>query len=226
MMDRKMKTGILLIVVGLVLSTGLGYYFGSITTTQQSTTTETTTVSSSSVSSSPFMLTLVITTNNQFNSSVGDQPAYYVLGPNGLQSSANITLPANRMIEVVIQNYDQGNATPSLPEYYNVTGTVNGTMSVVDNNVVNSSEGPSGIVIAGTQVVSSLPPSMISHTFTVPQLKLNIPVAAETTDIAYFVTGASGTYVWFCTTPCGSGAEGTAGAMDTLGWMSGSITVS
>ena len=31
MKDRAMKTGIVLIVFGLVLSTGLGYYFGSIT---------------------------------------------------------------------------------------------------------------------------------------------------------------------------------------------------
>jgi hypothetical protein len=218
MMDRQMKMGIVLIVFGLVLSTGLGYYFGSITSSPQTTVTTS--------STSPYILTLVITTNNLFNSSVGDQPAYYVLGPNGLQSSASISLPANHKIEVVIENYDQGNATPSSPVYCNVSGTVNGVMSVVDNNVVNSSEGPSGIVITGTQTVSSLPPSEISHTFTVPQLSLNLPVAAETTVIAYFSTGAPGNYAWFCTTPCGSGVNGTAGAMLTPGWMSGTLVVS
>jgi len=91
---------------------------------------------------------------------------------------------------------------------------------------VNSSQGPSGIVITGTQTVSSLPPAEISHTFTVPQLNLNIPVAAETTVIAYFMTGGPGTYVWFCTTPCGSGPDGTAGAMASPGWMNGNIVVS
>ncbi len=198
--------------------------------TQNSSNTITSTVTStqqatSSNSSAPFILSLVITTNNMFNSSVGDQPAYYVLGPNGLQSSANISLPANRMIEVVIMNYDQGNATPINSQDDNVSGTVNGTMSVISNNVVNSSEGPSGIVITGTQTVSSLPAALISHTFTAPQLNLNIPVAAETTVIAYFMTGGPGNYPWFCTTPCGSGSSGLAGAMETPGWMSGSIVV-
>jgi hypothetical protein len=226
MMDREMKIGISLIVLGLVLSTGLGYYFGTITAPQQSQTTTTTASASSSAPTSPYVLTLVITTGNLFNSSVGDQPAYYVLGPNGLQSSANITLPAHRMIEVVIMNYDEGNATPISPQYDNVSGTVNGTMSVVSNNVVNSSEGPSGIVITGTQTVSSLPPALISHTFTAPQLDLNIPVAAETTVIAYFMTGGPGAYAWLCMTPCGAGSNGLAGAMETPGWMSGSIEVS
>src|ERR1017187_3231970 len=116
MMDREIRTAIALIVVGLVLSTGLGYYVGTIATPQQNQTTITTTASAnSSGPTSPYVLALVITTGNMFNSSVGDQPAYYVLGQNGLQSSANISLPANRMIEVVITNYDTGNATPISP---------------------------------------------------------------------------------------------------------------
>jgi len=219
-----------LVILLIVGSLALGAGVESIAT-QSSTAVSTVNVSnvnssSSATSSSPYVLTLVITTSNTFNSSVGQQPAYYVLGPNGLQSSANITLPANRMIEVVIMNYDQGNATPISSQYDNVSGTVNGTMSVISNNVVNSSEGPSGIVITGTQTVSSLPPALISHTFTAPQLNLNIPVAAETTVIAYFMTGGPGTYPWFCTTPCGAGSSGLAGAMETPGWMSGSIVVS
>jgi hypothetical protein len=130
------------------------------------------------------------------------------------------------MIEVVITNYDTGNATPVIPQYDNVSGTVNGTMSVVSNNGVNSTEGPSGIVIAGSQTVTSLPSALISHTFTAPQFNLNIPVAANSTVMAYFMTGAPGNYVWTCMTPCGSGNNGLAGAMETPGWMSGAITVS
>jgi heme/copper-type cytochrome/quinol oxidase subunit 2 len=217
-----MKTGIVLIVFGLVLSTGLGYYFGTITTSQQGETTTTTTSGSSSGPTSPYVLTLVITTANTFNSSVEEQSVYYVVGPNSLQSSSNITLPAHRLIEVVIMNYDEGNATLISPQYDNV----NGTMSVVSNNVVNSSEGPSGIVITGTQTVISLPAALISHTFTMPQLNLNIPVAAETTVIAYFTRSGPGDFSWFCTTPCESGSNGLAGAMETPGWMSGSIVVS
>ncbi|MDA4123338.1 MAG: hypothetical protein OK456_09185, partial [Thaumarchaeota archaeon] len=217
----------ILVAVLIVGSVALGGGIAFVATQNSQSTVTSTVTSTQQVagtnSSVPYVLSLVITTNNMFNASVGDQPAYYVEGPNGLQSSANITLPANRMIEVVIMNYDQGNATPISSQYDNVTGTVNGTMSVISNNVVNSSEGPSGIVIVGTQTVSSLVPALISHTFTAPQLNLNIPVAAETTVIAYFMTGGPGTYPWFCTTPCGSGNSGLAGAMETPGWMSGSI---
>jgi hypothetical protein len=226
MKDSQIRTTVILLVLSLVLSAGLGYYFGTITTAQQSNTTTVTTSAGSGGPTSPYVLTLVITTNNAFNSTIGDQPAYYVVGPSGLQSSAKIDLPANSLIRVVIQNYDDGNATPSSPQYYSVTGTVNGTMSIVSNTMVNSSEGPSGIVIAGTQTVSSLPPASISHTFTVPQLNLNIPVATSSTVIAYFMTSGPGNYAWFCTTPCGSGADGTAGAMATPGWMTGTLVVS
>ncbi len=98
-------------------------------------------------------------------------------------------------------------------------------MWVVNNNAVNSSEGKSGIVITGAQSVSSLPPSLISHTFTIPELSLNIPVAANSTVAAYFMTGGPGNYIWMCTTPCGSGPDGTAGAMTTPGWMTGTLSV-
>ncbi len=214
MKDRAMKTGIVLIALGLVLSTGLGYYFGTITAP-----------GGSSGPTAPYTLTLVITTDNLFNSTVGDQPAFYVLGPDGLQSSASIALPANTMIQVVIVNYDDGNATPSSPEYYKVSGTVNGMMSVVNSTMVNATQGPSGIVISGSQTVSDMSPDLISHTFTVPQLSLNLPIPASGTIIANFMTGAPGNYAWLCTSPCGSGVNGTAGAMITPGWMAGTLVV-
>ncbi len=106
MKDSQTKVTVVLLIITLCLAAGLGYYFGTITTAKQgSTVTET---ASSSSSASPYVLALVITTNNVFNSTVGAQPAYYVVGPDGLQSSANITLPAHTLIEVVIQNYDTG----------------------------------------------------------------------------------------------------------------------
>ena len=87
------------------------------------------------------------------------------------------------MIQVVIENYDDGNATPSSPEYYKVSGTVNGMMSVVNSTMVNATQGPSGIVISGSQMVSDLSPDLISHTFTVPQLSLNLPIPVQRTTV-------------------------------------------
>jgi hypothetical protein len=190
-----------------------------------STVTVTGTSSSTTNSSAPYVLTLVITTNNDFNSSIGPQPAYFVQGPKGLESSANITLPAHRLIEVVIMNFDQGNATLAAPSYANVTGTTSGMMTFYNNNVMNATEGPSGIILNGALTVSSLTPQFVSHTFTVPGLGLNLPVAGESTEVAYFTTQGPGAYTWFCASRCGSGADGTGGAMITAGWMSGTLTV-
>lgn len=223
--DREMKLTVALLVVGLFGAIGLGYYFATITASPVGTISVTETATSSSNNTTPYLLTLEITTNNLFNSSVGDQPAYYVVGPNGLQSSANITLPAHRTIELVIINFDQGNATLPSPQFADVTGTTGGTISLYSNDVVNSSESSSGIQINASASVSSVSPTLISHTFTVPGLGLNIPVASQSTIVAFFATGAPGNYLWLCASPCGSGATGTEGAMETPGWMTGVITV-
>jgi len=218
-----------LLATMILISVTLGGALGTIaagssgaTTVTQTQPASTTTVSASS---GPYILTMVITTQNTFNSTIGAQPAYFVQGPHGLESSANITLPADTLIEVIIMNFDQGNATLTSPEYANVTGTVNGTMTFYNNNAMNATEGASGIVLQGEQTVSSLSANYISHTFTVPSIGLNIPVAAESTEVAYFTTGAPGTYTWLCESLCGAGQTGAAGAMSSVGWMTGFITV-
>ncbi len=176
-------------------------------------------------SSSPYVLTLIITTNNLFNSTVGDQPAFYVLGASGLESSANITLPAHHLIELVISNYDDGNASLAGPQYASVTGTVSGSEMVFNNTNINSTQASIGIELRGAQTVSSLPASDISHTFTVPSLSLNVPISTSSTVVAFFTTGSDGTLTWLCEANCGSGADGTQGAMITPGWMTGALTV-
>lgn len=210
----------------VVLSMAIGGALGTIAAGNGATASLTQSSSAETTNSSaPYILTLVITTNNFYNSSVGAQPAYFVLGSHGLQSSANITLPAHRLIEVIIMNFDQGNATLTAPAYANVTGTVNDTAEFYNNDAMNATEGPSGIVLRGGQVVSSINASYISHTFTVPQLGLNIPVAGESTEVAYFMTGGPGSYIWLCQSLCGSGATGLEGAMASPGWMDGVLTV-
>lgn len=209
------------VAIGAALGTMAAGNSGGVSTVTQTTTSTQT----ASASSGPYILTMVITTQNTYNASTGAQPAYFVQGPHGLQSSANITLPANTLIEVVIMNFDQGNATLENPQFANVTGTVNGTMTFYNNNAMNATEGQSGIVLQGQQTVSSLSENYISHTFTVPSMGLNIPVAAESTEVAYFMTGAPGTYTWLCESLCGSGPTGAGGAMATPGWMTGIITV-
>jgi heme/copper-type cytochrome/quinol oxidase subunit 2 len=81
------------------------------------------------------------------------------------------------------------------------------------------------MTLSGSQSVTSLPTSEITHTFTVPGLSLNLPMASDSTIVAYFKTGAAGSFVWLCESACGSGADGSQGAMITPGWMTGAITV-
>jgi len=173
-----------------------------------------------------YPLTLVITTQNTYNSTIGAQPAYYVLTSEGLQSSANIPLPANTMIKLTIVCYDDGSAPLIVSQYANVQGTVNGTITYTNNADVNSSQGPNGIVLNGGETVTNVSSDLIAHTFTIPTLKVNIPVPANSTVVAYFKTGAAGTYAWYCETGCGAGPSGILGAMDTPGWMTGKVTLS
>lgn len=220
-------------IVGLIIlaasGIAIGYGFGTTVQIQHSKVTVTSTVSSpgSSNSSSPYVLTLVITTNNVFNSTVGDQPAFFVLGSNGsLESSANVSIPANRLIELVIICYDNGTAPLTSPQYAMVAGTQNNTVSMVTNDNVNSSQGVSGIEVRGGQTISSLNSSDVAHTFTIPQLGINVPIAPSSTVTAFFTINKTGTFTWFCEAECGSGAEGLQGSMVTPGWMTGNVVVS
>ena len=214
---------IIIVVMVAVAISGIaaGYGIGStISSTAKAVSTTTT-----SAAQTPYVITLVITTGNEFNSSIGDQPAYYVVGPNGLQSSAQINLPAQRLIELVIINYDNGNATLTNSKYANVSGVVGNQILLVNNTLINSTMGTSGIQIRGGENVTSLSASVIAHTFTIPSLGINIPVGTLSTEVAYFKVDNAGTYTWFCMTECGSGAEGLGGAMATPGWMTGSVVV-
>ncbi|MDA4125151.1 MAG: hypothetical protein OK438_06885 [Thaumarchaeota archaeon] len=226
-----MNTSVLVagsMVVLLALGIGVGWGITStvstraaVTVTSVSTTTQTQT--SSTNASSPYVVTLVVTTGNHFNSTVGEQPAFFILGPNGLQSSAQITIPAHRLIKLVIVNYDGGSANLTGAQYADVTGTVHNQITFVNNTLVNATQRSAGISIGGVQTVSNLDPGVIAHTFTIPALGLNVPIPTASTVIVYFTIDTPGTYTWYCMTICGSGPDGLGGAMATPGWMAGSV---
>jgi len=207
----------------ILLAVGIGIGWGFQSTVSPSSHG---TVTVTSQLQGTYPLTLVITTNNTYNSTIGPQPAYYVLTSEGLKSSANIALPANTMIKLTIVCYDNGNASLVSNQFANVEGTINGTITYANNDNVNSSQGPNGIVLSGGETVKSVSPDLISHTFTIPTLNVNVPVPLNSTVVAYFKTGAAGTYAWFCETGCGAGPAGILGAMDTPGWMTGDVEVS
>ncbi|MDG6988238.1 MAG: hypothetical protein JRN21_02820 [Nitrososphaerota archaeon] len=169
--------------------------------------------------SGPFKLTLLIAGAAQWNSTA-TAPKYWVLTPDGLKSSANITLPAHTLIQLTIVDYDTASPLPS--EYGQVSGTVGNVVYVV-----NGTAALSNFTQASATAVSSLnPQTQIGHTFTIPQLGINIPVAANSVEMADFYINQTGTFVWHCEDPCGYGPSGWLGPMSANGWMGGSITVS
>lgn len=227
-MDKNLGVIAILVVAAIALAASLGFYFATITvasTGTASTYTTTTTVTGTNASS-PYVLTLAITTNSIYNATVGDQPAYFVFGPNGLTSSANISLPAHQLIKLVIVNYDDGGANLTDQKYANVAGTQNNVETIINNDNVNSSQGATGIQVNGGETVSSVAADNIAHTFTIPQIGLNLPIPPSSIVTAYFTINQIGTFSWFCFTMCGSGATGLEGAMATPGWMTGSVTAS
>ena len=177
--------------------------------------------------STPYSLTLVITTKNQFNATVGEQPAFYVLNDGKLQSSANISLPSGHEISLTVVNYDDGAATTD-PKYANVTGTTNNEVSIFNNTNINSTSAGGGIGVTGGAKVTAVSNGSIAHTFTIlsgSRTVVNIPILPLSTEQATF-TLSPGTYTWQCEAACGSGTSGWQGAMSTPGWMTGTVYAS
>lgn len=178
-----------------------------------------------SASAGPYQVTLVEVMANTWNSSAPLQPKIFVMGSHGLESSANIVLPAHRLIQLTIVAYDA--ATPNSTEAMaKVTGTVGGNIYTVNGTLGSGMTNDSmDAMTAWGQNATLLPVSSLTGTLTIPQLGINIPFDGMSTTVAYLDFNQKGTYTWVCLTPCGLGKDGLSGAMDTPGWMMGSLTV-
>jgi hypothetical protein len=126
-----------------------------------------------------------------------------------------LVVPANSLVTVTIRDYDLGD-TP-MP-YGSPFTTVQGTTGAS--------------AMADGQAFTRLSPDKIAHTFTIPQLGVNVPLPGDATNgQAYntvtftFGIGAPGTYTFRCLDPCGNGPMGMMGPMMTQGYMLGTLTV-
>ncbi len=213
-------------VVLLSLGVGIGWGFGTTVSPLGKVSVTVTTTGSDSNSSQPYSLTLVEIMENFWNSTTSEsQPAFFVLGTHGLESSANITLPANRLIKLTIMSYDTPTENTTAAESA-VTGTVGGNMFFINGTLASGMSMDNATMMEHWgHNVTSVPPSTLAHTFTIQQLGINIPVVGGSTIIAYLRFTHPGTYVWVCLTVCGLGDNGLAGAMVKPGWMTGTLTV-
>jgi heme/copper-type cytochrome/quinol oxidase subunit 2 len=209
--DRYTRVTVAVVIAGIVLAAALGYYFATVTATP---------VVTAPPKTGPFRLMLIEPMNSAWNTTTA-QPKFYVVGNKGLESSANISLPVKTLIEVTIVSYDTPTAG-SQPQQGLVNGTIGGTVYMINGTTASMSSAP----MPWGENVTSVPAASLAHTFTIPQLGINIPVVGGDTEIAYLYFNKAGTYQWFCLTPCGLGPDGMEGAMATPGWMTGTVIVS
>ncbi len=135
---------------------------------------------------------------------------------------SDFSLPANATVVVTITNFDDATPLPtSAQQYATASGIVGGTFSVtpIDASDPNGSAGP-------TTTASSLDPAEVSHTFTVPALGINVPIAPHARVTFTIRTGAPGSFAWRCYDPCGADPAGWGTAMAAMrGYMQGTLTV-
>ncbi|MDG6901179.1 MAG: hypothetical protein JRM80_04380 [Nitrososphaerota archaeon] len=207
-MEKHAQVTVALVFGALLLASGLGYYFATATLRPTTTTQQ---------KSGPFQMTLLEPTDVAWNATTG-QPRFYVVGSSGLESSASIAFPINTLIQLTIISYDAPTGGP--PQIGVVKGTVGGVVYMINGT---NPAGPDPAKLG--QNVTSVPDDSVAHTFTIPDLNVNIPVVGGYTEMAYLYFTKAGTYQWLCMTPCGLGTDGSTGAMSTAGWMTGTVTV-
>lgn len=145
---------------------------------------------------------------------VAQRPDSSMSGPSYLPTT-DLVLPAHTLVTITIVNRDLGDTPlPAGSPFRQVTGTAGG-VATVDG-----------------QAYRALDVSKVAHTFTIPQLGVNVPVPGDVpqgqqgiTVMFSFRTGDAGTYMWRCMDPCGSGPYGWAGSMAMPGYMQGTLTV-
>lgn len=135
-------------------------------------------------------------------------------------------VPAHTLVTVTVYQYDTATGLRN-----NFLGQVRGTQG--------------GTASFNGQVASNINPDDTSHTFTVPDLGISVPLPgiddnaknqcsaapcstsmAHTTITFSFMSPGKGTYRWQCFVPCAFGTYfGNGGPMQTIGWMSGEIKV-
>jgi len=131
---------------------------------------------------------------------------------------ADFTVHKGETVVLTIKSFDDGTAPLPAGSPYSA---VEGGTETVDG-----------------QAVTSIPDNEISHTFSIPELGINVPIPAVTSTNAAagsqppyvevvftFTPTKSGSFMWMCMAPCGSGPTGMGGAMVTMGWMRGTMTV-
>ena len=151
----------------------------------------------------------------------------YLVRQNGHWDHTTVfNVPAHSLVDITIYNFDGGSGLRN-PFLSQVQGTVGGTMRINGK---------------ATDVIN---PDDASHTFTVPELGISVPLLgvpddaknqcpempcslkrAHETMTFTIRTGKPGRFRWQCFVPCAAGfINGFSGPMQTIGYMDGFVHV-
>lgn len=122
----------------------------------------------------------------------------------GAAPNNNITVQHGVPIKFVISNLDTA-------VLQNFTSQVSVPFSLYNN----TDSGQVALQYTQGQTISNM---AISHTFSIPDLQVNIPIPVDTMVVFTYTFSTPGVYAYLCTTPCGPG-------MGLTGYMLGYITV-
>lgn len=162
-----------------------------------------------------------------------DWVTYFIQDPKTKQwvHSTYFAVPPNTRVNITILGYD--GCTPLRnPVWGKVTGTI-GNVEYVNGKPVS--------------MLNSWGECSVQHTFTMPGLGINVPIASPTTlaennnlcgtspctsgphqvvKFSFRTPAAGGIFRWQCIIPCGLGyVDGNGGPMGTPGYMSGQMQV-
>ncbi len=141
------------------------------------------------------------------------------VGPAVLPSQA--TVPANSDVTVTIINFDDATPLTGTAVQFAKATSITGKFTVQGMNPAD----PNGPATSSPQQLTALDPAQVSHTFTIPTLKINVPLLPKSRTTFTFHTGGAGAFEWHCMDPCGTGPSGWSGAMSQQGFMGGRLTV-
>jgi hypothetical protein len=133
---------------------------------------------------------------------------------------SSFSIPAAQLVTITVTNLDSATPLPAaLGSHAKVTGVVGGAVTVTPIHEARpyKAEGKS-------HRVSAINLNRVSHTFSIPSLGVNVPIAANSRTSFTILIAKPGNYSWLCFDPCGAGTSGIGAPMGLSGYMAGIVT--
>jgi len=157
-----------------------------------------------------------------------DWVSYLVQDPSGHWHHSTIfKLPAHSLVTVTLYQYDTSSGLRN-PFLAQVRGTVDGTATLNGKPFSTASSDEASHTFTVPDLGLSVPLSGISSSAKNPCSAAPCPLSNDHNTITFsFRTPGPGTYRWQCFVPCAAAfIFGNGGPMQTIGWMSGELVVS